>query len=676
MRVLTSIMSCRPSLLGSARLPFTTTSTPTTTSTTTLWSARRTATTTTTATDSGYGSHWKSPESRNGDRLIPPQFSHPGRSTTSVHEDSSRQYQEQIETAFYGIIQDAQPEQVINAMLDPRCAELVASMPQSTFVEALHLLSPRYFVVPYREIHRPLHPMTVHVKGYKSLGAIFDDFADRLAAIVQLRQSAGHVLGLAEYTHLLDCARSIGDAVMADMVWRGMRDDGVVPDVQCYNYYMEAKVGDAAYTGKEKYNLRMTPFAYRKRRYFDPNAGWQGYGTAARSVRKEVLQIFNEMTEEGNHGDEETFVNVILACSRVGHAKGIKNILKTAWNIDVDALLEEGDDSMLPPATYYDPSSPLHPTERLLFAVVHALGTNNDISAALRTIEFIANSYNLTVPEKVWLELFERSFVLSRPRFGPDAKRNAKGKVSYDFVNFMFQTMTSAPYDVRPTIEVHHIMAKTAWDRDRLSEFLRHMRAAYEILSKTRQQRKKTRSILEGYLSAVRAIPQQKTQILQSRGFADALLTYDILRLRTAQQTTIMERLARLLMINNRWTGRNNPAWERYLLPRAIEEWQDFLPDSFVYFTRGGLVKFHGSTHWHEPYLNTHRSVPVRRRVDDNEDMEEEAREIDDEFFWEECRQLFPFLDFDSPPLDRLFRRSCGASLPEAEDDAVQYGSG
>src|SRR5699024_113346 len=139
-----------------------------------------------------------------------------------------------------------------------------------------------------------------------------------------------------------------------------------------------------------------------------------------------------------------------------------------------------------------------------------------------------------------------------------------------------------------PTIEVYHIMAKTAWDRDRLSEFLRYMRAAYEILSKTRQQRKKARSILERYLSAVRAIPQQKTQILQSRGFADALHTYDILRLRTAQQTTLMERLARLLMINNRWTGRNNPAWERYLLPRTIEEWQDFLPESFVYYTRGG----------------------------------------------------------------------------------------
>ncbi|ODM18053.1 hypothetical protein SI65_06841 [Aspergillus cristatus] len=623
--------------------------------------------TTAAAVETQYGSNWGDAKPQNGGKFALAQFSgpldgpQPGYKTEAEREDQ-----------FYQVIQNAQPDQVMDAMRDFRYAGMVASMPQNTFVGALHLLSPGYFIDPYREIHRPLHPSTVQAKGYKSLASIFDEFVNNIAAIVQLRQSAGHHLDLAEYTHLLGCARAIGDGVMANRIWYGMKENEVDPDVQCYNYYMEAKAWDGAYTGREKYNLRVTPFAYRKRRFVDPNEGWQGYGTAGRSVRKEVLDIFNEMTEAGHQGNEATFVNVILACGRVGHLRGIKNVLKTAWNIDVDALLAEPDNSKLPLATTYDPSSPLHPSSRLLFAVAHALGTNNNIPAALRTIEFIAQAYNLPVPKKVWLELFERAFVLSRPRFGPDARRNAKGKVPYDLLNGMYHTMISAPYNVRPTIQIHHMLAKTAWDRDRLSEFLQHVRAAYNVLVETRQKRKKARYIIEEYLCALHTHtnPQQRNEILNSPSLADAVHNYDILRLRAAQQTMIIERLARLLVINNRWTGRNNPVWERCLLPRAVEEWQDFLPESFNYPTRGGLVQFRGKTRWGEAYVNYHDRVPMRRRIAGDPCADEqvdgvEPREVDDDFFWERCRQAFSSVDFDSPPLSRLFW-GCGA--PRFED--------
>lgn len=673
--VLGRIMSCRPlGPLGSAPRHLNTSTTVKATVT-----ATATATSTATSPETTHaGWKWKTPESGLGRPLDFPGDSIPSvlpgaplpeyDERTDVAEPGDRQQRdEDLKTVFYGFLQNAQPEQTMNALLDPRFAEYVASMPQSTFVEALQLLSPVYFVDPYREIHRPLHPTTVRAKGYRSLESIFNDFAEKLATIVQLRQSAGHVLGLAEYAHLLDCARSIGDAAMADMIWENMKEDGVSPDVQCYNNYMGAKVWDAAHVGKEKYHLRMTPFAYRKRRFAHPNNGWQGYGTAGRSVRKEVLRILNEMSEAGYHGDETTFVNVLVACSRVGHVKGIKKVLMAAWNINIDTLLAEPDDSKIPPVRAYDPSSPLHPTERLLLALAHVLGTNNDISAALRVIDFVANAYNLPISGDVWRELFERTFVLSRPRFGPDAKRNAKGKVSYDFLTFMYETMTAAPYHVRPTIEVYHILAKTAWDRDRLSAFLRYMRAAYEILSETRQKRNKARSVVQGYLHALKTYPtqQQTSHILHSRALASALNTYDLLRLRTAQQTTIMERFTRLLIINHRWTGRDNPVWERILLPRAIEEWRDFLPKSFTYPIRGGVVQFRGGSRWGQPFLNSHGRVPVRRTGDD----EQGKREVEDDFIWEQWRRDLSGLDFDSPPLSKLFGGSCGVSL-EFEDDA------
>lgn len=653
------IMSYRYALLASARRF----STSTRYSTQTPIHQRKK---TTVAVETNHGRNWQDTELQDG-RLALAQFQFSG---PLLEESQSNKQTERAEDKFYQIIQNAQPGQVMDAMRDPYYAAMVASMPQNTFVEALHLLSPAYFIYPFREIHRPLHPATVQAKGYKSLECICDEFVNNIAAILQLRQSAGNHLGLAEYTHLLNCAQAIGDAVVADKVWYGMKENEVDPDVQCYNYYMEAKVWDGAYTGREKYNLRMTPYAYRKRKFVNPSEGWQGYGTASRSIRKELLQIFNEMTNAGHHGDEATFVNVILACSRVGHVRGIKNVLKTAWNVDVDTLLAESDHSKAPPVTAYDPSSLLYPSSRLLFAVAHTLGTNNNIPAALRTIEFIAHAYHLPVSEKVWLELFERAFVLSRPRFGPDAKRNAKGKVPYDLLNIIFQIMTSPPYDVRPTIEVHHMLAKTAWDRDRLSEFLRHMRAAYNVLAETRQKRKRARYIIEEYVCALHTNAQQQTQTLASPALADAVHNYDILRLRTAQQTIIMERLARLLIINNRWTGRDNPVWERRLLPSAIEEWRDFLPGSFVYHTRGGLVQFCGRTGWFEPYLNGHDRVPIRR-IAGNPAVDgdgEELREVDDDFFWERCRRAFWLVDFDSPPLNWLFK-GCGAPRSEGTAD-------
>ncbi|RHZ70376.1 hypothetical protein CDV55_105265 [Aspergillus turcosus] len=551
----------------------------------------------------------------------------------------------------------------MNALLDPKFEVVVGSLPASTFVEVFRLLSPAYFIDPFRAIHRALHPAAIALKGYRQLDRIFDVFACNLASIVSIRRSAGHTLGLAEYTHLLDCARSTGDSLMADHVWHAMIQDDVIPDVHCYNYYMEAKIWNGAYTGREKYRLRITPFAYRKRRFADPGLGWTGFGTGGRSVRKEVMQIFNEMTEEGTSGDEATYVNVIMANSRVGRVPEMKHVLKTVWNVDMDALAAQGDPSTLPRPTEYDRSSPLYPSSRLLFAIAHGFGNNSDIPGAMRAISFISSSYDIPVPEEVWQELLERSFVLSRPRFGEDARPNEKGKVPYEFMTAMVQTMMSEPFNVQPTMEMYQILAKTAWDEDKLPDFKQYMESAYTILEETRRKRRTARANIENYLrppaSKVTVSKRGKLSVdpklLQSRAFTEAVHAYDVLRMRTAQQTIITERLARLLLIHPRWVGRDNSAWECHLLPRAIEEWQDFLPESVSFQITGGDVQFHGETHWGDRLLNTHRRVPVRRpTVDNGLVLDEDARELDDDFVWASYRAELRGM-MHIPALCRLF---------------------
>ncbi|KKK17617.1 hypothetical protein P175DRAFT_0490574 [Aspergillus ochraceoroseus IBT 24754] len=547
------------------------------------------------------------------------------------------------------------------ALLDPTYAELVASMPSSTFTEAFHLLSPSYFILHYRDNYRPLHPYTVDVKHYRQLQSIFDGFAKNITVIIGIRRSGAHMLGRAEYMHLLDCARSLGDAPMADHIWNSMKEDEVVPDVQCYNYYMEAKVWHSSYAGMEKYRLRMTPYAYRKRRSESPLPGWEGYRTGRLTVRSEVLGIFNEMIEAGNSGDEASFVNLILASGRAGHVQAMKQVLKTVWNVDVDLLKDAPDESERPPATRFDQGSPLWPTENLLFAIAHAFGTNNDIPGALRALDFVASSYNIKITTRVWLELFERTFVLSRSRFGPDWKRNALGKVSHEFLNQVYQTMIQAPFYVKPQVQTFRMLAKSAWTRQRYREFHRHMCDAYAIMKETRRQRKVSRSAVEAYLKEHQhAEGQQRLpSLLQTRAFADAVHTYDTLRIQVFQQTTTLERLARLLLIQTRWTGRDNLAWERQLLPRALEEWKDFLPETFVFPISTGLVAFQGATRWGGHQVKAKPLLQVRRPYlgsEDDVNLDRDAGEIEDELIWARWRDRTPRHErLHLPALNRLF---------------------
>lgn len=582
-----------------------------------------------------------------------------------------------LETTFYKIIQDGQPDQIMNTFLDVRYEHLVASLPQTTFVEAFQLLSPAYFVVPYREIHRALHPTAVRLKKYKPLQLIFLEFSANITTIVQIRQSAGHALCLAEYKHLLDCARSMGDRPMADLVWGElMNDPAVTPDLQCYNYYMDAMIWDHAYIGLEKYRLRMTPFAYRKRsNKFTDSWGYQGYHTRSRSVNGEVLNLFNRLTESGIAADEETYVNVLLASARVGNIRGIKNVLQAVWNIDVDSLC--AGNPKTPQARPLDRSSPLYPTERLLFAVAHGFGTNSDMVAAMRTMDFISRSYSIPAPEHVWLDLFERAFVLSRPRLklpdpevtsvdeippnilahAYDGEAQSLGQISARFLFQLCDTMTSSPYNFKPTIDMYRMLAKTAWTNRSLVEFQQFMRSAYDLLRNTRCKRKEARLILEDYLTRL-VSPGGNIDplLLQSRGFADAVRTYDILRLRTAQHTIIMERLARLLLIAQQWVPELDTRWERWHLPLALEEWQDFLPEIFEFFTSNGSVKFAGKSGWTQQYVNVHKMTPRRRRTPDAApDFEEETAEIDDDFFWGKYRESSPLGQHDHYLLKRVF---------------------
>lgn len=584
-------------------------------------------------------------------------------------EWSSPEEEARYKAYFFRVIENGQPNQVREVMADPRSAELVGSLPPTVFIEALHLLSPAHFIIPYRDLHHTLHWWGVLMLGLKPLEAVFDDFTRDLLTIIQYRAVAGHPPQLAEYTHLFDCAQAMGNGPLINALWDGMYANNVTPDTVCYNHYMSALVWNHCYIGEESYNTRIIPHSYKKRRMVDPNPGYRGYATAWNSVKGTVLDIFSQMSQNGLAGDVQTYINVLLASARVGDMEATKNTLKMVWNVDVDAILAEPDDSRLPPVTPYDTWSGLYPNEQLLFAVAHAFGTNNDIYAAMRTVDFMASSYNITISGKVWSELFERTFTLSKVHKRRQAEDGRKGQVSRDMVRDMFQILTTEPYNVPATLQMYRYMTQTNKMDRNLEACKTDMRKAYEVLSQTRAKRKEARDAVMQAMQPVldskvrKPIQHQRwngdLSPLQCPLLAEAINAYDLLRLEVFQQIYQMQRMAYSMIITDEWSDISSKAWELQERPRLLEEWKDFLPERNRYEYRHGevgTIDFQGETKCNSRYMSQHGRIHARRIPDASELFDPvEPKVLDDKKFWELLLHEYPQLDRSMSPLNRIY---------------------
>lgn len=568
---------------------------------------------------------------------------------------------------FFRAIQNGQPDEVMRVLTDPRSAGLVGSLPQTIFTEALHRLSPAHFVEPFRNLHRPLHAWSVLKNGIKRLEAIFDDFVRNLSTIARYRTAGGHVLQLDEYRHFLDCARAMGNGPFARQLWESMSKERIVPDAICYNHYMEALVWDHCYTGMETNRLRALPFHYKKRKRAEPDIGWQGFGTAGRSVRREVMSIFKKMLNDGHLADERAYINVLLASSRVGHGPGIRHVLKMVWNIDVDALKEQHNNPEIPAPTSYDFWSGLYPTENLLFAVAHALGTNNDIAGAVQTVEFISNSYNIPIPERVWHELFERAYVLCRQRTTKTVREqqaNDIGRVSLDLVRSLFDTMTSAPYNLKPTVQILRFMINISIDSYSLEDCKLYLDAAYKIIQESRVKQEEARTVvlrcLQPALEAAEAQYEQginpDPSLFQSPHLAEAIQAYDMVRLQVYQETYLLKRILWIVIRMPHWGDLSETEWYHQERPKMQEEWRDFLPAQKQIHYDENIVTIHGRTVFGDRHWYSDEEIPIRRRTEGKELFSPAEQPTPHEMcHWDDISARYPFLDTTMAPINRLF---------------------
>ncbi|KAK2744373.1 hypothetical protein FQN57_004268 [Myotisia sp. PD_48] len=524
------------------------------------------------------------------------------------------------------VLQEAEPGKILAAFLDPENYDAVMSdLPPTTFAEALKLLSPKYFIEPFKRIQRGFRSANAKSCHIEPIADIFARISKDLGTIVLARRHAGHALGLAEYTHLLDCARSMGDAHMADEIWRNMTEDNVRKSVRCYNYYMEAKVWHMAYLSDGGI-LRSLPYNYKKRRYDIRPRGFQGFSTGRNSTRDEVYLLFDEMAAEGLVADEGTLIQLMTASSREWDIATINQTLKAVWNIDPELLRQNGGSH--PPVIQYPISSPLCPTDRLLYAVAHIFCSNNDLATAMQVVDFISTSYNVPISEATWTELLNWSFVLSQDRWGPNAEVNSTGKVPKTSVINILDTMTSPPYDCIPTMFMYDLVWKTAWERQSLNVCLKYMRLGQKLFTTTMAKRKvlsmrlhdecranntserfqnlfqpqtpispaiSANSYPEAFINGIRSslVPT----LTSSKSHWEVYHKFQKIQMAASRELNYLEGWAKFMLVRRRWTS-GDYDWERRGLPKFIQEFEDFLLRDVHYHTTGGQVEFEPGEFW------------------------------------------------------------------------------
>jgi hypothetical protein len=343
-----------------------------------------------------------------------------------------------------------------------------------------------------------------------------------------------------------------------------------------------------------RHKVRVIPFYNLARQRERLGPGFTGYRIGEQGVKAKVMQFFSDMLKDGAIANEESFRTVITALAREGDVATVKAILRRMWNIDVDGLQSGKDEATLKPKAMQH-SHPLRPTANMLFTVAHAFGINSDIPTALRLVDFIARHYDLEIAKDTWNQLFEWTFVLSIPRTGVKANTDGtkKGQLPQQGLLNLWNTMTGAPYFIKPTMGMYNHLIRNLQNRDNVPLMYEKMREGIELYYAER------RDAYEAFHAVEKQV--QKAESHHSHNHSTPLESlrceYERLDLIRRRNHFWVRRWIRLLLstMRARVGIDHEQDWCLREIPRILWEWRSFAGtagNNIRYEIAGGQVDF------------------------------------------------------------------------------------
>jgi hypothetical protein len=475
-------------------------------------------------------------------------------------------------------LQAEDPDELLKYLLRAqRVIPILKPLPYTTWTEILRVLDPSFFLEKFKSVNRHFSAGGALDHGLPRTKAVLRGFMRKMRIVMLLRKEAGYPMGVPEYSFLLDCCRVIGDGATAEAVWLAMESDQVQPDANCYHHYMAAQCWAGAFLPEQRHQQRILPRKQNVRGYYRSLAVPE-VKTGEGGVEEQVLRLFSEMIQQGLAADEKTYSLLLLAMAREGDLKGMAAVLKRGWNVDVESL-----DDKSSVVTPYPEGSPLYPSSYLFHTLAHAYGINNDVALALRLVDYFAEAYSIEISSDVWEELFDRVFQLSRPRHGGAIIRgNLAGYISDENVHRLWETMTSATYNVPPTMAMYNKLHRCYRKDMNIDEARKALEAGLSLYHAALRQRQTARKRLalaqereeveSAHISIGPSLPQLRRDLDLSTWWCDRHFMWLMRGVRTLLR------------------GKQSFAWERRGLPNALNRWRAFLLPEVSYPIATGWV--------------------------------------------------------------------------------------
>ncbi|KAJ9650878.1 hypothetical protein H2198_009818 [Neophaeococcomyces mojaviensis] len=549
-----------------------------------------------------------------------PQASDPSVSTATINDNAQlvgandAQASTSSEVSIAPLLEEANADRILSWLeFHPAGRLFIHSANENDFDRAFCAVDPAVLLEPFKQAL--WHARGQGVAGdalriHKSLVVCVRSFAQTIDNLLVARQDSGAKLTLPVCRHALKCAAVVGDRRMADHIWEKiMPTHNLEPDIGCYNAYMEAHVfnlglGQAARTSFRATKRHLTLRSESKR----PKHLW-GYSTdptgsnTKPTLKLSALALFQEISDKGLATTEETFTNLMVALARTGDINGPESILKSVWNIDVK-LLESFDEEEIQSPTFYPDGHPLRPTSKMLWTVVHCYGVTSHAYKAWSLLDYISRNYALDIPDHVWNELVERTYVLSvRKSAVKRSQGQAEGQVPLAEIERLYQILTDEPYNIQSTPIISNLLARSYQQRRLRKKTVHTLRDSDKAM---KDQIKK----LQIMNRAFKDLTQQTSALMDngmlSRSFLQLRHKFQMLYMTARLQLDLITVQAHRIIREDDFAGSGaETTWSRIKLPNFIEQLCHYLHQHVDYKTSTGRVRLNIRPDGRSPLLES-----------------------------------------------------------------------
>lgn len=495
------------------------------------------------------------------------------------------------------LVQEGNPDRVLFALIDTADGEhFIRTASHADFADAFACLDPEYFIGRYKPVYQHMKP-SLHIGPRLRAVRSFEDrcsiFTSCLEYIIRKRRVTEKVIELPVYRHMLRCAESMGDEALAKSIMEAeMPTDHITPDLDCYNSLLGASARANDFEALQRKHHRLTPY-HRRRREFRPQENPLNairLGRPARNMttnrREYVLENFRQLNERGLSGNEKTFTTIMVTLGMVGDIEGVKSILRSIWNINVDAL-QDFDEEEIESPTFYEEDSPLRPSQLLLETVAYVFGSNQDVPTSNLLCDYISRNYNIPISQNVWEQQFELTYQHTyRFKAWHLRKSMVNGNLPAESLERLYNIITDEPHNVQPTVAMKAMLAMNASRWPKWDSAIAYFREANRLLDIQKTELSKLYdTIMETHVQTGER-PPFSPQFLADRQ------AYVTLSLQTEADLQMMSvGLRRLYGGPRMHTWKHSEHYARRL-PELLEEFGTFLPNHFKYNTPSGTVAF------------------------------------------------------------------------------------